>query len=208
MDESQNQSSQAAPESGPETTGSSKILEMARGSFEKIQRIIKPGRGRPRADGTPKKSDTVEFVPADKAAAGPEPASPAAPVSGASVTAAIGPKIIRSCVSGLVKGFWAVPESIIRLLASKRGISDREMDSKIARCSPLAEEIDALSEVLPVIAKKYGWDLENSPEGIAIIILSLQTARYGALGIEVVKTPVPQPMVGQPANVTELKQNE
>ena len=140
-----------------------KIRRGVAGIIEKHGVKFRKGRGRPKADGTPGKSDVVLSVADGPAVADIKAAGVVAPVSPAGVVAPsfiseIDQKIndlFRKCLAGGAKGVTEGCNFVTRILAGKAGV-DREFTEKtLERAKPEAEAVDNFAASVDLIIEKH-----------------------------------------------------
>jgi len=129
--------------------------------------IIRPGRGRPRKDGSPKKSDLVSENPAEN----PIPLAPL-------VAPAINPAhdaLFARAIGSLVKGFFAFAKNIIRKKAKAAGISESFTDTALRECEVEPEVMQDFNDALKICLEKYNVSTQYAPE-IALAVAASRMA--------------------------------
>ena len=168
-----------APSSNDQIQGSGNPVKDSR--FEKIVSagervfakfgIVKPGRGRPRKDGQPKKNDLVQPL-----------ADETAPQSAIAGVAAIAPVVaeidairvkvfVAGCV-GILKGAVGFCKKWVAKNAREARINPDFTAKAIADCSPDEAAFKRWGDSLEVCAKQYNWDFEHMPA----VALATETA--------------------------------
>lgn len=149
-----------------------KISEKAGRLFEKHGVTFKPGRGRPRKDGSPKASD----VPLESVGASPAPVAPlvAAPVPAPAIDAGL----VRRCVSAVVKALKGFGDSKLFNKAMQATGDAKFARDLVAETTVTEEEISALAELSEICLRKYGVGTEYCPEVGLVAILAGGVIRY------------------------------
>jgi hypothetical protein len=155
-----NESIQTSGDSG-ENSRFEKIVTAGERVFAKFG-IKKPGRGRPRKDGQPKKSDIVEAMPGGSPGSG-----------GSGVAAALAPvapaldglrvKIFVAGCVGILQGAVGYCKKWVRRNATAAKIDSNFTEKALSECSPTPEDFKQWGDALEVCANQYGWDFEHMP---------------------------------------------
>jgi hypothetical protein len=144
-------------------------------TFEKLRTAVsgvvgkwKPGRGRPRKDGSPKKSDVALEIQ--------EPISPPSEnLVSTPVNSAVDSLFRRSIVSG-AKGVLGFLKSLVRIKADAAGLEEKFVSKTLSECEPEPEVLDNFSESLKICLEKWNVKSEHAPE----ISLAINSARLVA----------------------------
>ena len=145
----------------PENSRFEKILAAGDRVFTKFG-IKKPGRGRPRKDGQPKKSDIVEPLPGEPVqTAGNGPVAPA-PVDCAPAGVLRRKIFVAGCV-GILKGAVGWCKKWVRKNAAAAKINPDFTEKAITAGQPEEADFKEWGDALEVCAEQYGWDFEHMP---------------------------------------------
>jgi hypothetical protein len=149
-----------------EATRIEKIIGAAGNMFAKHGIILKRGRGRPKADGTAKKSDIV---------APPPDALPGTPPGPAGVDP-LRVKLFVAGATGVLKGAVQFCKSWCKKQAFAARIDPEFTAKALAEAEPGPEGYKAWGDALEICAKQYGWDFEHMPA----VVLGVETFRIFA----------------------------
>jgi hypothetical protein len=143
-------------------------LEKLRSAVGSVITKWKPGRGRPRKDGQPKKSDIVfenseEILP---------PAENLVPTP---VDSPVDSLFRRSIVSG-AKGVLGFLKSLVRIKADAAGLEEKFVSKTLAECEPEPQDLENFSESLKICLEKWNVKSEHAPE----ISLAINSAKLVA----------------------------
>lgn len=150
-----------ASENSPENSRFEKIVNFGDKVFQKFG-IKKPGRGRPRKDGQPKKSDIVEALPGEDPKPGGNAPVAAAPANPAPVDAMRVKIFVAGCV-GILRGAVGFAKKWLRSNAEAAKIDKNFTEKAIAEGSPTENDYKEWGDALEVCAHQYGWDFEHMP---------------------------------------------
>lgn len=143
-------------------------LEKLRGAVVGVVSKWKPGRGRPRKDGQPKKSDVpTEFQEKTPDASAVVVATPP--------DSAIDSLFRKSIVSG-AKGILGFLKALVRIKADAAGLDEKFVSKTLAECQPETEDLENFSESLKIVLEKYNVKSEKAPE----ISLAINSAKLVA----------------------------
>lgn len=157
----------------PTTEDSSlkKIISAATGAYQSVADTIRPGRGRPRKDGSPKISDKIG--PIEKLVEANLPLQPlvvAPPVNSA------GDLLFRRSVTAAIAGIGGIGTTVLRTKAKAAGIDPDFTNKALAECAPEKEVVDGFNEALGLVMEKYNFTTKFGPE----IALGIYGARIAA----------------------------
>lgn len=155
--------------------------------FAAAGQLFSKGRGRPRKDGQPGKSD----IPLN----GPAPAAPVVP--GATVQPVISgfdPAMVKKCVSAVFKAASGILNKILFTKAVNASKGDVRFANELCKsCEITPEEMDSFSDLASICLQKYGVGTEYVPEiGAAVILGGIGVRYYAAfksLQVEVAASP-------------------
>jgi hypothetical protein len=143
-------------------------LEKLRSAVGSVVSKWKPGRGRPRKDGQPKKSDIIfenaEEIPAADATVVTTP-----------VDSPVDSLFRRSIVSG-AKGILGFLKSLVRIKADAAGLEEKFVSKTLAECEPEPQDLENFSESLKICLEKWNVKSEHAPE----ISLAINSAKLVA----------------------------
>jgi len=145
----------------PENSRFEKIVQAGERVFAKFG-VVKPGRGRPRKDGQPKKSDTVAALPGEPVPAGGN-APLATPVAVSSPLDSMRVKIFVAGCVGVLKGAVGFCKKWVRRNAEAARIDKTFTEKQLSESSPTDEDFKEWGEALEVCAIQYKWDFEHMP---------------------------------------------
>ncbi len=145
----------------PENSRFEKIVAAGERVFQKFG-IKKPGRGRPRKDGQPKKSDLVEALPGVTPQPGGNAALAATPASPAPVQSMRRKIFVSGCV-GFLKGAVGYCKKWVRGSATQARLDSTFTEKTLAAASPDEADFKEWGDALEVCAEQYGWDFEHMP---------------------------------------------
>jgi hypothetical protein len=151
------------------------LLEKIRGATEPILQKFKIGRGRPRADGSPKKSDIPLAAP-----------SPALP-GGAAAAPVVDPNfdaLFRRSVLSAVKGVLGFAKNLVRSKAGAAGLDKDFTERTLRECEPEPEVMADFSESLEIVLQKYNAKTQYAPE----IALAIAASRLGSPYVMLLKS--------------------
>lgn len=164
--------SPVTPAPAAENSFSEKIVGAARGIFEKHGVKFRPGRGRPKKDGTPKISD----VPL--AGAETPPAAPAA-VARAFARSDSDKITVKSIISAAVKGVFQAIDKIIRGKAELAGYAPPDVEKIVRENAITPQEVDGFAELGLVLADYFKIETQNLAMGGAVLLVGGVAGRYG-----------------------------
>ena len=150
-----------ASENSSENSRFEKIVNAGERVFAKFG-IVKPGRGRPRKDGQPKKSDMVQ-----PAISEPLPAGGNAPLQ--AVNSDITGLFERRCKMfasgclGLLKGAVSGAKYWTRNQAVEARIDAAFVEKTLAAATPEEKDYEEWREACELCAHQYKWDFEHMP---------------------------------------------
>ena len=150
-----------ASENPTENSRFEKIVNAGERVFAKFG-IKKPGRGRPRKDGQPKKSDIVEPLAGEPSPAGATPIVSVAPAAPAQFDAMRVKLFVAGCV-GVLQGAVGFCKKWVRRNATAARIDSGFTEKALADCSPTPEDFKQWGDALEVCANQYKWDFEHMP---------------------------------------------
>jgi len=191
----------ATPDSGGNSIGE-KIRAATAATLQKFN-VIRRGRGRPKNDGSPKKSDVVET--------NNPPGARAVPVdfvengnSVAAVGATPGHQLLRRCVAKLAASEISFLTSIVEIKADAAGVDEAFLREALAAASPAPKAFEDVGESADLVAIKYGWNVDKLPEialGADLLALHLPFAKlFFALNAEIKRKRAAE----KPAETTEI----
>lgn len=146
----------------PENSPFEKIAKAGERVFAKFGVVVKRGRGRPRADGGPKKSDIVDKGEIGGPAPGPAAAAEIRPVVD-SATSEIRRKIFVAGCVGLLKGAVGYVKKWVGRKAEAARIDKAFTEKTLRECEPDADAFKRWGDALDVCAAQYSWDFEHMP---------------------------------------------
>jgi hypothetical protein len=167
----------------PEADLLGKISDIGKAAYEKTVSIVR-GRGRPRKDGSPKISDTIQEIPneAEDNMPGPGEAVHSVAASPGSLQN-ISTPLIRRCLSAILKSILAVPHTILyRKAARKQGPAYAE--EFVKKLQPTEDELSDLAEFSAILLKKYNVDTQYAPEVVAGLVVIGIGSRTAAAFVE------------------------
>ncbi len=163
---------QAREEISSQNSFGEKLRAATSATLEKFH-IVRRGRGRPKNDGSPKKSDTVETV----GGGAPTPVAVAAVESGDSVAAAFGSPahvLFRRVVAKAVKSAVSFGKGLIRIKGEAAGLSEEFLEKSLAACTPEEKQFQDVAESADYVAIKYGWKIDKMPEiSLAVDVIGI-----------------------------------
>ena len=160
------------PASPAENSFSEKIVGAARGIFEKHGVKFRPGRGRPKKDGTPKISD----MPLAGASSG---APAGAPASAAFVRSDGDKNTVKSIIAAAVKGVFQAIDKVVRGKAEKAGYTPPDVEKIVRENAITPQEIDGFAELGLVLADYFKIETQNLAMGGAVLLVGGVAGRYG-----------------------------
>lgn len=142
---------------------------------------IKPGRGRPRADGKPKISDRVEIQPGVFVPAGDIPKS-SQPATLAAAPSSAGPRfdgaLVRKCVASCLRALTGWADRVLygkALHATRDAAFSKNL---VAETTVDSSEVDSFSQLAEICFQKWGVGSQYAPEvGLGVIAAGAVT-RY------------------------------
>ncbi|HTB83640.1 MAG TPA: hypothetical protein VK742_08300 [Candidatus Sulfotelmatobacter sp.] len=131
--------------------------------------VVRRGRGRPRNDGSPKKSDVVQ---PENLEAGPGGGSPAADISDPAVAAAENmpdfkqeiDELFRRCVASSAKGVTEGCNFVTKILANQAGISPEFTEKTLASAKPEPDALADFSAAVDLVVKKHRPQIKEGGE--------------------------------------------
>lgn len=150
-----------------------KIVGAAHSAAESVKSAIKPGRGRPRKDGSPKKSD--KFTEATPPPPQPDPQffnTPPPPPNNPGLDSAV---IELCCTAGWEGGVRFADKKIERRMAEKSG-DPAYAKAYVSDVTLTDREKGALGTVTKILYEKYVGQM--SPEGAACMLVIGLASRY------------------------------
>jgi hypothetical protein len=176
----------ATPDTGGNSIGE-KIRAATAATLQKFN-VIRRGRGRPKLDGSPKKSDVVAPDAAPGARAFPVDFV-ATGDSVAAVAATPGHQLLRRCVAKLAASEISFLTSIVEIKADAAGVDEVFLKEALAAASPAPKAFEDVGESADLVAIKYGWNVDKLPEialGADLLALHLPFAKlFFALNSEI-----------------------
>jgi len=170
------------------------IKRIARGAYEKVVEVVKPGRGRPRKDGSPKASDTVREIPDDyreEIGDGEDIRHPGGAGGGSAVgLQSASTETLKKCIRTVVKSLLSVPSLILHGKAKAKGM---DADGILAKCMVTEGELNDLSEFGEILLRKYNVDTKYAPEAVCVMVGVGIGARFATAFVDVRKAPEPKP---------------
>ncbi len=155
-----------------QTSFAEKLTAAVGGVAEKYGLTFKPGRGRPKKDGTPKISDLL--VSADGTAT-PAVGQPAL-VAAVATPDSLGDALLHRTIVRAARGIIGAAGTVLKRLALKAGLDRAFVEGAVASAEPEAEALADFSESLDAVLKKYQVRTEYAPE----VSLALSTVRLAA----------------------------
>lgn len=153
-----------------------KIGRAADGVFQKFG-IVRKGRGRPRNDGQPKKSDLVATEGGEPIAANQIPGGiPAAPVIDSAAAA-----LFRRAIVSAVKGTLGIARDIARIFANAADIDRGFTDRALKKAEPEPEALQDFTEALDLVLKKHDVQPKHAEEISLAITGARLLAPYAVL---------------------------
>ena len=148
----------ATPTDPVKNSGFEKIAGAGQRVFEKFGIVLKPGRGRPKKDGSPKASDVVQ---------------PAGDLPGAApVRAGTDPLRVKLLVAGAVGALKGAVSFVIgwcKRQAGEAGLDKEFTEKTMEAANPGAEDYKAWGDAFEVCANQYGWDFEHMPAVVLVV---------------------------------------
>ena len=169
--------SSAAAAAPAENTFGEKIVSRVASVFQKHGVKYRAGRGRPRADGSPKASDVVLGKSAPSpAAASPAPARPADEQG-----------FIRRVVKNCAKAIFSTADKFLKNFALLAGHDEAAAEKIIAANSITDAETDAYGELGLMLADYYKIKTEYFALGGAVVLIGGSVGRYALTALELKK---------------------
>lgn len=147
-----------------------RLGNLVSGLSEKFNIPFKRGRGRPRNDGKPKKSDILFPV---------EPSEKLADVSGAPVVQAQIPPstvgnpgralVFRRAIVNAVKGAFGILKKLIRIKADAAGVDEKFTEKALASCESDPTALTDFCDSLDAVLAKYNIEPKHCEE-ISLIV--------------------------------------
>jgi len=138
-----------------------KIISAGERVFQKFG-IVKPGRGRPRKDGQPKKSDLVATDPGQPSQPFGNPVVAGSPAIPAQLDQ-LRVKAFAAGCCGLLRGAVAFAKKWVRKNAEAAKIDKSFADRTLAECAPSDADFKEWQDAMEVCATQYRWDFEHMP---------------------------------------------
>jgi len=138
-----------------------KVIAAGQRVFAKFGIKVTPGRGRPRKDGQPKKSDIVENLAVEPPTGG-NPALAAGPAVNSEISGLRVKAFVSGCV-GILQGAVGICKKWVKGRADEAKIDKNFTDNALRECSPSPEDYKEWGDALEVCAHQYGWDFEHMP---------------------------------------------
>ena len=138
-----------------------KIVSAGERVFAKFG-IVKPGRGRPRKDGQPKKSDVVAPAENQPATPGGNPVLPGVAPLRPEIDTMRVKLFVAGCV-GVLKGAVGFVKKWVGRQATAARIDPAFTSKALAECSPDEAAFKRWGDALEVCATQYNWDFEHMP---------------------------------------------
>ena len=143
-----------------ETATSTSVVEKIRSAsarvFAKHGIAFKPGRGRPKKDGSPKASD----IPLEQV---PSPALPPVTVAATAPDTQTG-ELFRRSVASAIRGVLDFAKNLARKKSSQAGIDREFADRALRECDPEPQVLTDFAESLETVLKKYDVKTDYAPE--------------------------------------------
>ena len=132
---------------------------------------FKPGRGRPKKDGSPKKSDIP--LPADSAPVAEAPA-PSAAFSRSPDDS----NFIKKCFRAAFRGLFSALDKIVGGKAKDAGYAQPDIEKVVRENSVTSEELDGFAELGLLLADYYKLDTKTVAAGGAVVLVGGVGGRY------------------------------
>lgn len=137
-----------------------KIIGAGERVFQKFN-ILRPGRGRPRKDGSPKKSDLIENFPGGPATGG-NPLLAAHPAIPAQLDQ-LRVKAFAAGACGILRGAVALVKKWVARKAADAKIDTAFTTRTLAECQPSDTDFKEWQEAAELVAMQYRIDFEHMP---------------------------------------------
>lgn len=160
-----------------------KIIGHATGAFTETLSRLKPGRGRPRKDGSPKKSDTFDAGQDAPDNPRPEiPRPPVAPPPDEKTNLALDGKIIEVAAEVTIFSWAESAKTAIELYGIRGGVEKIDLRPYIEPLGLTAREKECIIMLIQFFVKKYQLTIEYLPEIIAALTVLGIASRYALTG--------------------------
>lgn len=140
-------------------------LEKLRSAVSGVVEKWKPGRGRPRKDGQPKKSD----IPVESSAQNIPVAPAPAPALASTPVYSPAAEIFRKSVVSAVKGVFGIFKDLVKIKARAAGIDEVFTAKTLKEAAPDDEKLNNFCESLDAVLKKHNAQPKNAEE-ISLVI--------------------------------------
>ena len=194
----------SAPSSPAGNSFSEKLRAATDATLKKFN-IVRTGRGRPKNDGSPEKSDVVAPVAGGAAAPGAVAVvENADPVRAAFDSPAH--QLFRRVVSKLAASEISFLTAVVEIKAEAAGLEDQFIKQAVTAAAPAPKAFDDVGESADLVAIKYGWNVDKLPEialGADLLAMHLPFAKlFMALNSEIKRkraaerpAPAPEPQI-------------
>lgn len=161
-------------EGGSGADKGNKILNAVGSVFAKYGVNFKPGRGRPKKDGSPKISDKPLAIGPAPQASPPLDVPPVSPAPQPSIDEAFA----QECIEGIFRGFISVRDAGVLRMAVRISGNPQWSKDQIGRVSPTDQEIKSVCRNIIIVLKKYNIRLDFLPEISLLASLIRMEMRY------------------------------